>query len=224
MTDPTTTIKAHCNRCLGETHHFVVASKKQDYNEELPDGSCGYWETTLYEMLECCGCESITLRSTYRWIGDPDTVVTYYPPAVTRPRPKWFPLSLNLIHQARLTSLFNEVYAALHAGSNCLAMMGARALIDLVMVDKVGDQGSFPEKLAAMERAGHISGTNRRYLQSAIEAGSAAAHRGHRPDDKDVNRVMDIVENLVQAAYVLPAAAEALHENTPSRPPRASTP
>ena len=37
----------------------------------------------------------------------------------------------------------DEVYAALHAGSYCLAMMGARALIDVALVSKVGDQGTF---------------------------------------------------------------------------------
>ncbi|TWT45126.1 hypothetical protein RAS1_15480 [Phycisphaerae bacterium RAS1] len=213
-------VKAHCNQCLRETRHFVVAVEKQEYNEENPDGSLGYWEHTYYEMLKCCGCENITLRSTLHVAGDPERRATYFPPAVTRPKPRWMSglvgLSAPAINRA-LVSLFHEVYAALHAGSNRLAMMGARAIIDMVLLDKVGDQGTFAEKLSEMQKADYISRASREFLAAAIEAGHAATHRGHASNDADVNRVMDIVENLVQTVYVLETAARTLHKNTPRR-------
>ena len=154
MTDSARIVKAHCNRCLGETRHSVVAAKKQEYNEETPDGGRGYWEITLYEMLECCGCENITLRSVHERAGDFDATITYFPPAVTRPTPAWLSSSLRHRERRRLCSLLREVYAALHAGSNSLAMMGARAIIDIVMLDKVGDQGAFSAKLEKMQTEG----------------------------------------------------------------------
>lgn len=220
MTDSTEIVQAHCNQCLRETRQLVVAAKVQSYDDQTPDGEVLYSETTRYEMLECCGCENITLRSICRSCGEPDTNIAYFPPAVTRATPAWLSdFNFSLGHH-ELSSLFREVYAALHAGSNRLAIMGARALIDMVMLDKIGDRGSFNQKLQTMEKNGHISRTNRTYLDAAINAGHAAAHRGHRPDDKDVNRVMDIVENLVQAVYVLAPAADILRQNTPARPPK----
>jgi hypothetical protein len=178
-------------------------------------------------MLECCGCEKIALRSTYRWDNCPDATITYFPSPVTRHAPTW--LSGPAKFQFRwdntdLTSLFDEVYAALQAGSNRLAMMGARTLIDMVMLDKIGDAGSFDEKLSTMERTGYLSRTNREFLKQAINAGSAAAHRGHRPNDDDVNRVMDILENFVQAVYVLAPATDALRRSTPLRRPNHGAP
>mgnify|MGYP001596032416 CR=1 FL=1 len=215
---PTKTVKAHCNRCLGEKHHFVLAAKKQEQVELEPDGFPSYWENTVYEMLECCGCDNIILRSTFKWVGgDPgEATVTYFPPAVTRPKPAW----LTDYSSKPGHDLLREIYAALHNGSNRLAIMGARTIIDMVMLNKIGDQGTFAEKLEKMEQAGYISKTNRTYLEAAIEAGHAAAHRGHRHDDKDVNHVMDIVENLVQAVYVLESNADTLRRNTPPRPPK----
>lgn len=159
MTDSTRIVKAHCNARRGERNHSVVAVRTQQDHEESPDGSLAYWESTNYEMLQCCGCENVTLRSTYTAAdcGD-DPTVNYFPPAVARHTPAWMSgkigFSFKLQHD-ELASLLREVYAALHAGSNRLAMMGARTLIDMVMLDKIGDQGSFDDKLMKMETSGY---------------------------------------------------------------------
>ena len=95
--------------------------------------------------------------------------------------------------------------------------MGARALIDIVILEKVGDTGSFKEKLEALKKAGLIGTKNRDFLEAALDTGSAAMHRGHIPDEESVNHVMDIVENLLQAVYVLESAAKELKQATPQR-------
>jgi hypothetical protein len=202
----------------------VIAAKEQHYDEH--DGEhLSYWEKTTYEMLECRGCENITLRSTYIWSAEPGETITYFPPAVTRPRPQWLSqFAFFRFKPENLYSLFGEVYGALHAGSTGIAMMGARALIDMVILDKVGDHRTFKEGLDGMVAGGFISGTNRDYLLAAVDAGNAAAHRGYRPEDQDVSRVMDIVENLVETVYVLKSQAGSLLKNTPPRPPRLSPP
>jgi len=142
-----------------------------------------------------------------------DTSVTIYPPPVARRRPQWL-LSLS----APLKLLMTQVYAALDANSRALAVMGSRAVVDMVLVDQVGDSGGFGEKLKAAENAGVISKKNREVLAAALEAGNAAAHRGHQPSNGDVNAVLDIVENLLQAVYQLDSLAERLKLNTPKRP------
>jgi hypothetical protein len=99
-------------------------------------------------------------------------------------------------------------------------MMGARALVDMVIVEKVGDLGSFAEKLKKLESEEYISATNRVVLEAALDVGSAAAHRGHAPRTSQIDAVMDIIENLLQAVYVLPDMAEELKNSTPPRPSR----
>jgi len=77
--------------------------------------------------------------------------------------------------------------------------MGARTLVDMAILDKVGDVGTFKQKLEALEADGFVSKRNREVLDAALDAGNATAHRGHRFDPESVNQVMDIVENLLQA-------------------------
>lgn len=117
-----------------------------------------------------------------------------------------------------LRSLLAEIYNSLDADTSALPLMGARALLDMVFVDKIGDVRSFPEKLKKLESQGFISQRNREILDAALDAGSAAAHRGYAPKRADVHAVMDIVENLLQAIYVLDKAAVEIKKSTPARP------
>ncbi len=60
-------------------------------------------------------------------------------------------------------------------------MMGARTLLDMLMIQKVGDVGTFRKKLEELEKAGFVTRTNVNVLDTALDAGSATAHRGHAP-------------------------------------------
>ena len=117
-----------------------------------------------------------------------------------------------------------EVYRSLDANNRRLPMMGARTLVDMLMVDKVGDVGTFDVKLKKLEGLGVISRNNREVLSAALDVGHAAAHRGHAPNANDVNAVMDIVENLLHAVYVLPDMAKGLQKTTPPRLAKKTTP
>jgi hypothetical protein len=142
---------------------------------------------------------------------DWDSVV-YFPPAVSRHPPSW-------THEcpSDVKEVMDEVYRSLDANNSRLPMMGARTLVDMLMVDKVGDTGTFVEKLRKLEALGVVSLNNRELLSAALDVGHAAAHRGHAPNADDVNAVMDIVENLLHSVYVLPGMANRLRQNTPPR-------
>lgn len=88
----------------------------------------------------------------------------------------------------------------------------------MVMVEKVGDVGTFKQKLKKLQDAGFVGAQNVAVLEAALDVGNAAAHRGHAPKATEVNAVMDIVENLLHAVYVLPGMANSLKKSTPPRP------
>ena len=67
-----------------------------------------------------------------------------------------------------------------------------------------------------LEKQGLISKPNKEFLETALEAGHAAAHRGHKPKVDEVNQVIDIVENLLQS-YVLVNVTEELKQKIPAR-------
>jgi hypothetical protein len=213
---PTSKIrKIHCNECRRKTDHRLLKTVKGDSgSEEIDEQSTIWWETT-FDLLQCCGCREAVLRRTYEFSEWDYADVRYFPPRVSRHPPKWvhdLPYDLGVV--------LEEVYRALDANNRRLPMMGARTLVDLVMVEKVGDVGGFTEKLGQLEKAGFVSSKNREVLESALDVGSAAAHRGYAAKVDEVNIVMDIVENLLQAVYVFPDVARKLKESTPPRPPR----
>ena len=202
--------KVHCNKCLHATNHMVVAKRKHDGSDEVGDGWTVDWETT-YTMLECCGCESVVMRRQF-WFSEGDGVEEeYYPPAVSRQEPHWF---RDLDDEYK--ELLEEVYSALHADSRRLAMMGARAIVDLFLTRYAGDIGGFAAKLAAVEGAGLVGRRDRETLEAALDVGHATAHRGHKPNRKVVDSVMDIVEGLLRSDRNA-EVAQVLRRTTPPR-------
>ena len=203
--------KAFCNACRSRTAHQVVGRHDGDRAEEAE----GYWWATFYVVLQCLGCQEIVLRRTEQTEDEPEGEVSYFPPVMSRYLPKWrfqLPGDLRLI--------LEEIYKSLDSASLCLPMMGARTLVDMLMVDKVEDVGGFGRKLQELEKAGYISSKNREVLFTALDMGNAAVHRGHMPTRAAVQSVMDIVENMLQAVYVFSDVAKRLKASTPPRPPR----
>src|SRR5262249_26168127 len=153
------------------------------------------WEIT-YDVLQCCGCREALLVRTYVFSEHDDAEVRYFPPRVSRHSPEWkneLPAELMLV--------LEEVYRTLDGNNRRLPMIGARTLVDMLIVEKVGDRGTFAAGLKELESQGFISSKNREVLEAALDVGSAAAHRGYFPKSEVVNVVMDIVENLLQAVY-----------------------
>lgn len=206
-----TSIWSHCNECSRSTKHEQIAKKVQAEDEFNEWGHDYSWSKTSL-MLECRGCESISMRVEW-WHSEYDASddIDYYPPRVSRKPPVW---------QSHLPadwqSMLREIYTALHANSRSLAMMGARAIVDMYMNDAVGDIGGFAKKLSKLVTDGHLSKQDKEILDVALEAGHAAAHRGHTPTVQEVAHVMDIVENLLQKFALRHHAAE-LSKGTPRR-------
>ena len=202
--------RSHCNQCGCETKHHVVAVRKQQRSKTIWEGFDIHWGNT-YSLLECCGCEEISVkRTSWSW-EDPDETVEYYPTRVSRRQPPW----LGDIPEAA-AALMREIYGALQGDQRRLALMGARTVIDGLLLRQVGDSGTFAERLDALENKGFLSKINRKTLKAALNAGHAAAHRAYKPDTANLNLVMDIVENVLQAEN-LSEHADKLNQTTPSR-------
>jgi Domain of unknown function (DUF4145) len=200
----------HCNYCLHPTKHSVLS----EHNRKQVEKHSGYdiWWNTRYTLFTCLGCESITLRrelTCSEW--DDGFEIEFSPPQVSRQLPKWRD---ELPKEIR--DLMTEVYTALHSDSRRLALMGARTLIDMFVLDKIGDVGTFKEKLQALIQRGYLGSQQESVLNVALEAGNAASHRGYQPSSEDLNHVIDIVENLLQS-YALEKASNSVKGKIPTR-------
>jgi len=187
---------SHCNKCGADTYHDASPPIEVKGYEVLDKDSGGYEYTERFETLDCRGCERVSLRHTFLFGPSGEETVTLYPPPAWRHPPRWrFELP------EPLRELMYEIYTALQNDARRLALMGARALLDMVITDLVGDVGSFSKKLQALQERGFIGATNSQVLEAALNAGNAAIHRGHLPLARELTGVMDIVENLLQSAY-----------------------
>lgn len=200
---PTTLLREHCNQCLGQTKHTLVAMKRVSSTSE-EDSFTVEWGTT-YRMLQCRGCDAVLLKAEH-WHSDYDmsSETEYYPPRLARRPPAWM---WQLPDEWRF--LLREIYAALQADSKRLAIMGARALVDLYINDTVGDIQGFKQRLAALVSHGYLVSGDRDTLNAALEAGQFAEQNGLALKQQDVSHVMDIIENLLQRK-TLKSSADAL--------------
>ena len=77
-----------------------------------------------------------------------------------------------------------------------------RTLLDIYVVNKIEDVGTFKQKLIKLSEEVFIAKTKIKSLEAAIDSGNAAAHRGFKPETKILFQVLDIIENLLQSELV----------------------
>lgn len=117
----------------------------------------------------------------------------------------------------QVRDLLHEIYSAMAAEHFRLAAMGVRALIEFVIVDRVGDNGTFEKNLTALHDAGYISERQKEMVKTALDVGSAAIHRNHEPSEEDVNFGLSIGETLLQTVYVQEPQSVDVGKRVPKR-------
>jgi hypothetical protein len=215
-------IKAHCNACGGKKNHLVLHTETDVTFEE------GWTEIATYRLIKCAGCDRVHLQLETDFSGlvdnegNPITSTGYYPPAMSRRRPEWMSGSIANILWASNTDigqLLTEVYAALQNGSNRLAAMGIRAIVEIMMIDKIGaDLGRFEANIARFFEMGFVAPYQQKSFREAlIEAGHAAMHRSFKPTEDHLSTLLDITESLIAAIYFHEAKAAKLSSAIPPR-------
>jgi hypothetical protein len=118
--------------------------------------------------------------------------------------------------------LMDQIYsAALKEGAYWLAAMGIRGVLDLTMIEKIGEIGdrrSFKEKVDAFQEAGYLSIRQALNLNILIEAGHAAVHRQWAPSPCEIATLLDITNSIIETTYLHEMRARDLESNVPEDP------
>ena len=200
----------YCNRCGGDTQHSLIAQRRNESKAKLEGG----YEILFVEksdFLECQVCQQTRLRITYWNSENEHHFISFAPPASKHKAPSW----LNEL-PPEYSDLALEIYPALDAGSLSLALMGARALLDVYISRHTGVGNDFKKKLEDLCKQGALSAKHAEILWPAFDAGSAAAHRGYQPSEYNVITALQVVENLIQQE-VLGTRTQKLKNETPQR-------
>ena len=219
------TTRSFCNQCAEDRSHTILHSEKESGSEE--EHGC-HW-TIKHEMLKCQGCGTISLRRTADHsesldkYGRPEPSISHFPPAVFRRQPEWLSeLSRHSPFDADrefITDLIHEVYICIQNDCRRSAAMAVRALLEQVMIDKVGDQGTFAKNIAEFQAKGFISAIQQEFLQTAIEAGHATMHRTFKPSKRELNALVNIAESVVESTYINEHRAAELKKRIPPKKP-----
>lgn len=133
-------------------------------------------------------------------IGDSYIAQTdYLPPVPVRTKPEWF----GRLPQG-YQSILAEVYQAIDNSLFFLASTGTRTAVDQLIVEKIGDAGSFEHKISTLVERNIIDSGQGEMLLALIDAGSASAHRSYKPDTETIHHMMDILEAIFHSLLVEP--------------------
>lgn len=116
-----------------------------------------------------------------------------------------------------VNSLLDEIYSALQNNQRRLAAMGIRALLEQIMIAKVGDHRSFAKNLKEFEAAGYVSSKQKERLDTILEAGHATIHRSFRPSKNDLIALVDIAESVIETTYLHDSKVQELRKRIPPR-------
>jgi hypothetical protein len=120
---------------------------------------------------------------------------------------------------ASIYMLMDQIYsAALKEGAYWLAAIGIRGVLDLTMIEKIGDRRTFKEKVDAFQEAGYLSVRQALNLNILIEAGHAAVHRQWAPSSCEIATLLDITNSIIETAYLHEKRARDLESNVPEDP------
>jgi hypothetical protein len=214
------TTNTYCFYCQKETNHnvlldeFELITQEIVWRNEKGDESQSMWTNVgnLWTVSKCLGCEKITLKHIMRASPDREHDRTFYfPKKPIRDVPSWV-MKLPI----KYLEILQEVYASINEQLFILSLNGIRTVLDIFIVDKVGDKGTFKDKLKNLVTAGIITSPKAIVLETAIDAGNASAHRGYKPDKETLFKILDIVENLLHSEIV-DRQANHIKEKTPQR-------
>jgi hypothetical protein len=192
-------VPAPCSTCVRETTHDVLF--------ETPALHTDYDTIDTYALLSCCGCSTISLGHQRLWQSDGSVEHKYYPSPVSRKRPEWVLLNLPV----ELGALLREIYQAIDGSQYRLAAMGIRALLEQVMISKVGDLKTFDAKLDEFQKQGYVSLVQRDAMRPTLDVGDAAMHRAFKPMEQDLKLALDVVEGVLAPIFAHKEAAEGRH-------------
>ena len=192
-------IKTHCNNCGGIKNHSVLFSK--EVSEE--DQEDGFYESNFYLTVSCLGCESVSFLILTHACYTDGTVQCNYPSSAFRKKPRWLSDFSILFDDSlrHVNRLIDEIYSAIQNDAPNLAALGVRSLIEIVMIMKCADLGTFSKNLDAFHSGGHISIYQKEKLMHLIDIGHAVTHRGFAINNEDIIVLMDILENILESLF-----------------------
>lgn len=195
-----------CASCVRDTWHSVLEEHIESYYEYRMD--------TIYQIVQCCGCHTVSFRKVvrdyesaypiddYEWDVPED--ISCFPSILKGHR--------ELEHVLDLPDTVREIYTqsiqAIKDNSNILAGIGLRATIEAICKDRCITGRTLEKRIDSLAKGGLISQKDAERLHAIRFLGNDAAHEIKKPDAKNLLIALRIIEHLLVNIYILDGEAD----------------
>lgn len=196
------TVWSDCRSCKRSTKHTVLGKVSRETPAEF------YHEETIYFLLECNGCTSVSFRKeyhdyeSYRQTGpddyEHDISIEVFPHHIKDHTPidSLFKIP-NIVER-----IYKESLLAVQEGAFTLAGLGLRATIEAICNDKEVKGKNLQIRINAMNRSGMISKSDAERLHAIRFMGNDAAHEIKKAKEQSVLIALKIIEHILLSVYV----------------------
>jgi hypothetical protein len=211
-----------CNSCNHRTWHSIVFSQSfaiSAYDGYGGDDYLGDVDTR-WDLLQCMGCGSVSVRMIIENENDEHPYVEFYPErTISHHFGKYYVhLPKNLAH------LYSEISATYNRGNLILCSAGLRALLEGICVDKGIYEGPDEKGKSTKSLEGKINGLASivppgivKNLHRLRFLGNQALHELDVPDKNDVKLAISVIEDIMNIIYDLDYRAQLLLKKTANK-------
>lgn len=207
--------QAICNECNHLTWHKVITSHVltcstydglggDDYEGEVD---------SKWDLLQCMGCGSISVRMTIENESFEKPYVTFYPERTIEHHTAKYYVRL----PAKLAHLYYEVSDTFNKKNLILCSAGLRALLEGICVDKGIFEGPNEKGKTTKSLEGKINGLTSIVPPSIVKnlhglrfLGNQALHELDAPNKSDIQLAINVIEDIMNIIYELDYKAQLL--------------
>jgi hypothetical protein len=201
----------YCRNCVRDTKHKIVF--KKSVPEYVPEGGFDIGNNE-YMVLECNGCECISFRQEYHDYSD--IYENEQGKQVCRKDICCYPFVL-INHRSELEiyylpekikNVYEQTILALKGGSNLLAGVGFRAIIEAICQHEKIKGHNLELKINALAKNRFITDKEAERLHPIRFLGNDAVHDMEIPSTEKLLTVLHIIEHLLENLYILDSDAK----------------
>lgn len=214
MTKETNAEKILCPTCGVETNHKIVW-KSKDIN--LNDEDSGVWDQTNFDLLQCLGCETPTLRKKYLFSEDMnfqeiDGENVAIPDITLWPKTEYRMLKLKFMLNSppSVKRVYRETIEAYNSELQTLCAAGIRAIIENVCKDKGIVKDDLKEKIDALKENKIITEDFAEGLHENRLLGNNALHESTLFGDTELKTAIELIETFIEMVYETKRKADLL--------------
>lgn len=202
----TNKLRIICRQCGQMTNHKVIHQLTKQSN---PDDY--FWHTS-WQIVECLGCNDISLREETVTEDDIDEygqgtpVEKLYPSRISGRKP----LENQYLLPIELNRIYNETLSALANSLSVLAGIGLRAMMETICNDQKVKGANLAVRINALVAKGIISQRQSNVLHSLRFLGNVSAHEVHPAKPEELIKGLEIAETMMKTIYILPELSSSI--------------